>query len=85
MLIDQLLGGRNGDFAGGGKFVIFKGGAAQLSAALFGIVLGHFRSPFGQQTPASLIEGTGGLLRLILDPPSQGSVCGKLQAKSAVF
>jgi hypothetical protein len=41
VLIDQLLGGRNGDFAGGGEFVIFEGSAAQLSAALFGIVLGH--------------------------------------------
>jgi hypothetical protein len=72
VLIHQLLGSRNGDFAGGGKFVIFEGSAAQLSAALFGIVLVHVGSPNGQLTSASLSEGAGVLLVLILDPQVEG-------------
>ena len=44
MLIGQLLGGGNRDFAGSGKLVVFKGGAAQFGAFFFGVdrCLGHF-------------------------------------------
>jgi hypothetical protein len=35
VLVDQLLGRRDGNFAGSGKFVVFQRGFAQLMALFF--------------------------------------------------
>jgi hypothetical protein len=51
MLVHQLLGGCNGDFAGCWELVVFKRSAAQLSAALFCIDYGHVMSPVGTNCP----------------------------------
>ena len=51
VLVDQLLGGRNGNLAGGGELVVFKSGLAQLSAFFFGLDLvgRHAVSPVEQR------------------------------------
>ncbi|OQC02268.1 MAG: hypothetical protein BWX79_02822 [Alphaproteobacteria bacterium ADurb.Bin100] len=43
VLVDQLLGGRDGDLPGGGKLVVFESSAAQLGAFFFGFFVfgGH--------------------------------------------
>ena len=42
VLVEQLLGGRDGDFAGGGELVVFQCGFAQLGTFFFGLdLVGH--------------------------------------------
>jgi hypothetical protein len=42
VLVDQLFGGRDGDFSGGGELVVFERGFAQLGAFFFGLdLVGH--------------------------------------------
>jgi hypothetical protein len=47
MLVYQLLGGGDGNLAGGGKLVILEGGQAQLGALIvrLGCRAGHLSSP----------------------------------------
>jgi hypothetical protein len=42
VLVDQLFGGGDGHFAGGGELVVFEGGFAQLGTFFFGLdLVGH--------------------------------------------